>query len=282
MMDLYKKLYILKSIMFMSWRESRLEAMDYINILRDMANEMYDEVWRNFDRYWGRVSSQELGRILDDAAAGAAYRFLLREGLDFGVVSEEWPVRKRVSYPLLIIDPVDGTNNFSRGIRFSSISLAVALGNDLSSIVAGLVMDLFNKDVYWAVPGGGAYLNGSRIRVGNPKNFSELFVSIVINKSILRPRLIELLGRVKILRFFGSSALELSLIASGKLDAFIDLRGKLRVFDFAPGYLLVKEAGGAVYVSQNEGDSLSISRVGGFSLVASSTEWFLKKVLASL
>ena len=256
--------------------------MDYISILKDMAYEMYDEVWRNFDKYWGKVSSKELGKILDDAAAYAAYKFIKREGLDFGIVSEEWPVEKSVSYPLLIIDPVDGTNNFSRGIRFSSISLAVSMGDSLNDIVAGLVMDLFNKDIYWSVPGRGAYLNGSRIRVGNPGKFSELFVSIVINKSVLRPRLIELLSKVKILRFFGSSALELSLIASGKLDAFIDLRGKLRIFDFAPGYLLVREAGGSVFVSQEGCIQPSIKRVGGFNLVASSTEWFLEKVLESM
>lgn len=259
-----------------------MEAMDYVGILRDMALEMYDEAWNNFDRYWGKVSSRELGRILDYAAANAAYRFMRREGLDFGVVSEEWPVEKRVSYPLLIVDPVDGTNNFSRGIRFSSISLAISLGDDIKDIVAGLVMDLFNKDIYWAVPSEGAYLNNSRIKVGNPKKFNDLFVSIVINKSVLRPKLIELLSRVKILRFFGSSALELSLVACGKLDGFIDLRGKLRIFDLAPGYLLVKEAGGSIYVNQEGLEPVSISRVKGFDLVASSTRWFLEKVLASI
>ena len=253
---------------------------DYIGFLKELASEMYEEVWSNFDRYWGKVSPRDLGRLLDYAAANAAYRYLIREGLDFGVVSEEWPTEKRVSYPVLIVDPVDGTNNISRGIRFSSISLAIALQDDIDSIVAGLVMDLFNKDVYWAVKGRGAYLNNSEIRVSAPANMKDLFVSVVIDKSIVKHNLVDLLSKVKVLRFFGSSALELSLIASGKLDAFVDLRDKLRVFDFAPGYLLVKEAGGHIYLRQNGLRELSIRKVGGFRIVASSTKWFLDKIVS--
>lgn len=253
---------------------------DYIGILKELASEMYDEVWSYFDRYWGKLSPRELGRALDYAAANAAYRYLIREGLEFGIVSEEWPTEKRISYPVLIIDPVDGTNNISRGIRFSSISLSIALKDNIGSIVAGLVMDLFSRDVYWAVKGKGAFLNNSEIRVSAPTNMKDLFVSVVIDKSIVKHNLVDFLGKVKVLRFFGSSALELSLVASGKLDGFIDLRDKLRVFDFAPGYLLVKEAGGHMYIRQNGSGKLSIRKVGGYRIVASSTKWFLDKIVS--
>ncbi len=252
---------------------------DYIGMLREMAFEMYDEVWSTFERYGNKYPPSDLGRLLDNAAAMAAYRYLMREGLDFGIISEEWPSERRFSLPLLIIDPVDGTNNLSRGIGFSSISLAVALDNNLDGLVAGLILDLFSKDVYWVKRGGGAFRNNSRIHVNHPSGLKDLFVSVVIDRSIIRDPLIDLLSRVKVLRFFGSSALELSLLASGRLDAFIDLRGKLRIFDFAAGYLLVKEAGGYVYVLQKGVEGTSLSKVGGFTIIASSSDWFLEKVL---
>ncbi len=255
---------------------------EYIKILREMASEMYEEVWSSYDRYSGKVSYSELGRILDYASANAAYRYIVREGLDLGVISEEWPAKRELKFPVLIVDPVDGTNNLSRGIRFSCISLSIALGDDLDSIVAGLVMDLFNKDIYWATRGGGAYRNGYRIGVNRPRDMRDLFVSVVIDRSIAKPAIMNLLSRVKILRFFGSSALELSLVASGHLDAFIDLRGKLRIYDFAPGYLLVKEAGGYVYTSYKDGSRPLVSKVEGYKIIASSSDWFLNKFLKTI
>jgi myo-inositol-1(or 4)-monophosphatase len=72
----------------------------------------------------------------------------------------------------------------------------------------------------------------------------------------LLPRLLPLLEKVKHLRHFGADALELCYVADGKTDAFLDIRGKLRVTDMAGAYLILREAGGII--STPEGEELDV------------------------
>ncbi len=71
------------------------------------------------------------------------------------------------------------------------------------------------------------------------------------------PRLIPLLEKTKHLRHFGADALEICYVADGKTDAFIDIRGKLRVTDIAAAYLIIREAGGIMVTP--EGDELDVA-----------------------
>jgi myo-inositol-1(or 4)-monophosphatase len=63
------------------------------------------------------------------------------------------------SQNVLIIDPVDGSNNAVRGIPYCSISIAYAIGKSIKDIKKAVVLDLVSKDIYWAVKGEGAFLN---------------------------------------------------------------------------------------------------------------------------
>jgi myo-inositol-1(or 4)-monophosphatase len=184
-----------------------------------------------------------------DAEAAKAVRSGLKESdISCHLISEEWGCldfgRDPRSY--LIVDEFDGTFNGTRGIPFSAVSIAISEEPRLKDVHIGVVVDMFQDVTYYAVKNRGAYRDGRRIRAFQRRHFDDCIMSIKMASS---PR--ETIERVERLllktshgRDFGAAALELSLIASGQLDAVVDTRRKTRVTDIAAGFLLVKEAGG--------------------------------------
>lgn len=187
---------------------------------------------------------------------------------------------------VLIIDPVDGSNNAVRGIPYCSISIAYAIGRTINDIKKAVILDLNTKDIYWAIKGEGAYLNNKKIHVSDlditDKCFFELnlpmknFFKHIDN---LRP----IFRRFFRIRVLGSSALTLCQLAKGSMEAFVNLRETNRLVDVAAGLLILKEAGGEIFSltgSKIEGD-LSIYLK--FPFIASNDKLvsFLKKELSS-
>ena len=190
------------------------------------------------------------------------------------------------SQNVLIIDPVDGSNNAVRGIPYCSISIAYAIGRTINDIKKAVILDLNTKDIYWAIKGEGAYLNNNKIHVSDlditDKCFFELnlpmknFFKHIDN---LRP----IFRRFFRIRVLGSSALTLCQLAKGSMEAFINLRETNRLVDVAAGILILKEAGGEIFSltgSKIEGD-LSIYLK--FPFIASNNKLvsFLKNELSS-
>jgi len=190
------------------------------------------------------------------------------------------------SQNVLIIDPVDGSNNAVRGIPYCSISIAYAIGRTINDIKKAVILDLNTKDIYWAIKGEGAYLNNNKIHVSDlditDKCFFELnlpmknFFKHIDN---LRP----IFRRFFRIRVLGSSALTLCQLAKGSMEAFINLRETNRLVDVAAGILILKEAGGEIF-------SLTGSKIEGalsiylkFPFIASNDKLdsFLKNELSS-
>lgn len=252
---------------------------DYIGILKEMAEEMYNAVWSKYEGASG-LDFEELGRLLDYASADAALNYLLREGLRFKVISEEW----RSDYsgsesPILIIDPIDGTNNMARNIPFSSISLSFSRDYSIDGIFAAVVKDIFKGSTYWAVKGRGAYRDNRPIHTSGKMDLDRVMISINIGRAragVNKGYMI--IPRVKLVRSLGSSELELAYVAEGRIDGFIDVRGKLRIYDFSAGYLLVNEAGGESWVNHSSG-SMDIRNIYGFSIIAASSRVLMEKIL---
>jgi myo-inositol-1(or 4)-monophosphatase len=149
---------------------------------------------------------------------------------------------------LAVVDPLDGSSNFERGIPYYCTSVAVAEGDSLEGILVGVVRDIVSGDVYAATRGGGARKNGETIRtsrISNP-SLSVLGVDLSRSSAVQVERLAPLIGGVKRQVHLGANALELCYLAEGRIDAFIDLRGKIRITDFAAAYLIAKEAGARV------------------------------------
>jgi myo-inositol-1(or 4)-monophosphatase len=159
----------------------------------------------------------------------------------------------------LIMDAVDGTTNATRGIPFFCCSLAYATEFRLSSVIDAVVLDLFTGDIYSASKNKGSYFNNKKIKVRNTnlnavKSLEDLkSIDTVIGTNIsgipsnMLKELLSMLSCSNHIRHFGANALELCYFARGFMDAYIDIRGKIRSTDMAAGYLIAKEAGGKLY-----------------------------------
>jgi myo-inositol-1(or 4)-monophosphatase len=176
----------------------------------------------------------------------------------------------------LIVDPVDGSENFARGNELSCVSLALLPGADLprpETVAAALVGGIFSGTIYEAEKGSGAWRNGQTIRSSAVTNLSEAIVTIDFNFRGTGPvsRLYRLLASIKDARRFGSAAFEFSAVASGGADAYVDVRDTLSPENYMAAQLIVAEAGGAI--SDRLGQPLAPIRsmTQGQSIVAAGT-----------
>ena len=149
---------------------------------------------------------------------------------------------------LAVVDPLDGSSNFSRGVPFYCTAVAIVEGEGVEGIVAGVVRDLFTGDVYSASKGHGARKNGRPIRTSGTERLADAVVGVDLSKGGLGmvQRLAPLLAGVKRHLHFGANALELCYAAEGRTDAFVDIRGRIRVTDLAAAYLIASEAGAVI------------------------------------
>jgi myo-inositol-1(or 4)-monophosphatase len=187
---------------------------------------------------------------IDRAAENAVLDTLRASGLGFKVLSEEIGevlIGEEPDY-FLHLDPLDGTFNAIAGIPFYSVSIYLSKDD----FHFGYISDLARGECYYAEAGRGAYSEQSgRLQVSNNADLSYFSISAYT----LRPhtgRIAAIGDTVRRIRTLGSTALEMALVASGRLDAFVDLRGRMRVVDMAAGKLILEEAGGMVTDSVGE------------------------------
>jgi len=178
-------------------------------------------------------------------------------GEECGLIYEKNHTKENNGF--LIMDAVDGTTNATRGIPFFCCSLAYATEFRLSSVIDAVVLDLFTGDIYSASKNKGSYFNNKKIKVRNTnlnavKSLQDLkSIDPVIGTNIsgipsnILKELLSMLSCSNHIRHFGANALELCYFARGFMDAYIDIRGKIRSTDMAAGYLIAKEAGGKLY-----------------------------------
>lgn len=201
----------------------------------------------NKGRHWDLVTEYDR-RVEDVLVEGLKKRFpthrmLAEESTSTANMKE--PLDER---PTWIIDPIDGTINFVRGVKFIAISVALVVGGDLKVAV------LYNpcmEEMYTAIAGQGAFLNGERIRVSGVEDLKSSLLGheiSIASYEACRPYILgraqELIKECMGLRAFGSAALSLAYVASGNLDGYcIEY---LKPWDIAAGALLIKEAGGVV------------------------------------
>ncbi len=195
-------------------------------------------------------------KSIDRAAEEAILVHLSASGLGFRVLSEEIGevlIGEKPDY-FLHLDPLDGTFNAVKGIPFYSVSFF--LSND--DIEFGYICDLARNCSYYAELGRGAYSSfGERLRVSGTQDLKDFSICAYT----MRPntaRIVEIGDKVRRIRTLGSTSLEMALVASGKLDAFIDLRGMLRAVDVAAGKLVLEEAGGLI--TDADGNELHLDR----------------------
>ena len=155
-----------------------------------------------------------------------------------------------------VVDPIDGTVNFTYSIPHACVSIALQQHADHRSVstypdgydtLVGVVYDPFCDELWTAVRGRPARLNGRVIRVSKHRKLEESIVSIGFAKSresleATLPYFNKLVHRVRKIRMMGAAALALTYVASGRFDAYIE-RG-IRLWDIAAGGLIIECAGG--------------------------------------
>lgn len=228
------------------------------------------------------LDADGLKKLLDSEAQQAIRETLSDAGFPVRVVSEEGDYEIGEQGPVLVVDPVDGTTNLARGIPFACTSMALSETPRMSGVTLGLIKDLYSGDVYRAERNRGAWRTGKRIAPSKSKLVKEALVSLDISKGAPVDRVKQLIASAGHLRQTGSSALALCHLASGIVDAHVDVRGKLRITDVAAGLLILREAGGAYVTEGATEDDLELTRETTLKLVAASSQWTLEEILKTL
>lgn len=163
-----------------------------------------------------------------------------------GILSEEAGDRRSNSDYTWIIDPLDGTNNYSFGIPFFCVNIALARSG---KVVMGITYDPMRGEMFHAIAGKGAYLNGRKIRVSAVTSLDRASVGLDLGYNPERSAEMlniasKLWSNVYCLRLLGSSSLGVAYVACGRLGLYF--HKYLYPWDIASGLVLVSEAGGKV------------------------------------
>ncbi len=172
---------------------------------------------------------------------------------DHAVLGEECGLVTGTSEYKWIVDPLDGTLNFAHQIPIFSISIALTVRD---TTVLGIILDPVNDELYAAVCGQGAQLNGEPIQVsatrtiaesllvtGFPYNVREIFESVMVRYG-------SCLKASQGMRRLGSAALDLCYVACGRFEGFWEQN--LKPWDSAAGALIAAEAGATVTTFSNQ------------------------------
>ena len=154
---------------------------------------------------------------------------------------------RRNSETRWIIDPLDGTTNFTHGFPVFSVSIGIEHRGEL---VAGVVYDPNFDELFSAERGKGAYLNGRRMKVSGIGTLAKSLLvtgfpyDIAHNPDRAIERFVEFLLHAQAVRRMGSAAIDLAYVAAGRYEGFWEVA--LNPWDMAAGALLVTEAGGTI------------------------------------
>ncbi len=201
---------------------------------------------------------------------------------NYNIIAEESGNIDRKSEYTFIIDPLDGTNNFVLGVPIFSSSVALMQDQE---IIYGVVYCPITGDLYYALKGQGAFLNGKPISVNNEHHEQNATISYYCNYITPKERILKF--RKKLLDIpvrrcldFWAPAICYCKLASGKIEAIIN--DKIELYDFAAGKLIALEAGAKITdfsgaEIKNDTDDLFIISNG-----TSLHSFFVKNITASL
>lgn len=158
---------------------------------------------------------------------------------------------------IFLVDPIDGTSNAIKEIPAYGISIAVANVPEgrlatLNDVELGFISNFGNGNFFEAEKGKGCWLNNERVHPSDVVNISQMTLGGFTKSGTSTAS--KLVDNARRMRVLGSVVLELSYVASGRYDAFLDLRGS-RIIDIAASKLIVEEAG--AIITSNHGEKLN-------------------------
>jgi len=234
-----------------------------LNLAKNIAENSVRIIKKDIGKY--RKVEKDLQRdvkILADRRLDEAIVKRLLEETRYSVLSEESGFlkgsNKNTDY-CWIVDSLDGSLNFSRGIPIYCIS--IALWKKMVPLL-GVVYDFNRDETFLGLVGRGAWLNGKPMMVSQitEKSKAVLCTGFPVSTDFSKKSLLDFIRRIrkyKKIRLLGSAALSLAYVACGRADAYLE--NDIKIWDVAAGIALVKAAGGTVKFSP--ADKENVSRV---------------------
>jgi len=210
-------------------------------------------------RHFGNLAGVEkkgpidLVTVADREAEDRLVASLRRVFPDCGVLAEESGRHAGSSDTVWIVDPLDGTTNFAHGLAVFAVSIALQSGGQLQ---LGVVLDPMGGELFTAVAGAGATLNGHPISVSRAAHVAESLIATGFAYDIADApdepvqRFARCLTASRGIRRLGSAALDLCYVACGRFDGYWE-QG-LQPWDTAAGALIAREAGALVTATDGE------------------------------
>lgn len=192
-----------------------------------------------------KLNESDIVTAADKAAEKLVISHIRETYPEHSILSEESGAEAYGSQYRWVIDPLDGTTNFSQGLPLYSISIGIEKDGET---VAGVVYDSYLDELFHAVKGEGAFLNGEPIAVSGKQALNESVVAtgFPVDKHLTPDNNLDNVSRVmpkvRGLRRLGSAAMDLCYVAAGFLDGYWEMN--LYPWDVCAGLLIVKEAGG--------------------------------------
>ena len=228
------------------------ERLENIETCLQVAREAAELGGRILLDWRGRFTVREkspadLVTEADEASQEAIYDYIQSRFPEHGFLGEEGLNRNpHGSLYQWIIDPLDGTSNYVHGFPYYGVSIALRRNDKL---LVGVIYDPSHQEMFTALTGGGAFLNGEPICTSGLTDLSRamgmasLPVAPAPNDPAIQRFLVGL-QHLQTVQRTGSAALNLASVASGRADIFWSTN--LKAWDVAAGILLVQEAGGTV------------------------------------
>ena len=214
------------------------------------------------------VTSHDIKLELDVRCQKLIEKQLFKAFPEVSFLGEEGDAGDADSEYRWVVDPIDGTVNFAYGIPHACVSIALQVQSPKSKVqslkaaapsyqtLVGVIYDPFQDEIWTAIRGQSAKLNGRVIHVSQRRKLSECIVTVGFAKSAASleaslPSFIWLARRVRKIRIMGAAALGLTYVATGRLDAYIE-RG-VSLWDVAAGGLILECAGGKFWTEPTKG-----------------------------
>ncbi|MGQ9468379.1 MAG: bifunctional fructose-bisphosphatase/inositol-phosphate phosphatase [Nitrososphaerales archaeon] len=234
----------------------------------------------------GKGAGGDLTMKIDKLAEDVIINSLKSQNIPCIVVSEESGIMEigGKSDVYIVIDSVDGTTNAIRGIPFFCTSIAVSKGNSIKDVYAGVVLNLSDGIIFYAERGKGAHMNDKKIKTSDRVSLEDSVIGIGFSKAEEKNiiKLMPLFKKIRHIRHFGANALEICYVASGFIDAFVDVRGMLRVTDIAASYIILKESGGEILTPDGKELDSILEPTQRVSFIAASNSTICDKILKTI
>ena len=221
----------------------------YLNTAINAAREAGDLQKRRYctDFMINHKGETDLVTEVDLASEALIVQKIRENYPDHDILAEENDYTKFSSDFTWIIDPLDGTTNYAHGIPWFSVSIALEIKNVLS---LGVIYHPMMEQLFTVIKDEGAFLNGERLTVSSRSPLRQSLIATGF--PYMRTDQMEnnfdnfckFQMAARAVRRFGSAALDLAYVATGRLDGYWE--AKLKPWDVAAGVLLVEEAGGTV------------------------------------